>query len=391
MAVGVAMVASMFAPSVGGIQTSTLRLSRKLVQRGARVTVVTRHHRGLPVEEVMDGVRVLRVGDGDAPLVLATGTYILNALQALARRRAEVDVIHAQQMLSPMSIALAARLVWGTPIVVNPHACGPIGDVWQLRHARRFTGVLRLEGARRLGDAFVAISSVIEQELLGIGISADRIHRIGNGIDVEAYRPARPDEKAALRRELGLPAGPLVAYAGRLAPEKGPDVLVDAWPRVVAAVQGARLLVLGEGALATSLAQRAAELGVSATIDLRGPVADTAPYLRAADAFVLPSRTEGMPVAMLEAMACALPVVATSAGGTPEFLDDGVTGRLVRPEDPPALAAALVEALRGPRWTRAAREAVTTRWSLDAVADRFLSLYQDLLRARPRSRPGVSA
>ena len=119
MGVGVAMVASMFAPSVGGIQTSTLRLSRKLVQRGARVTVVTRLHRGLAPQEDMDGVRVVRVGDGDAPLALATGTYILHALQELARRRADVDVIHAHQMLSPMSIALAARLLWGTPIVVN--------------------------------------------------------------------------------------------------------------------------------------------------------------------------------------------------------------------------------------------------------------------------------
>jgi glycosyltransferase involved in cell wall biosynthesis len=388
MGVGVAMVASMFSPSVGGIQTSTLRLSRKLVQRGARVTVVTRHHHGLPVEEDMDGVRVLRVGDGDAPLALATGTYVLRALEALARRRADVDVIHAQQMLSPMSIALAARLVWGTPIVINPHACGPIGDVWQLRNARRFTGTLRLGGARRFGDAFVAISSLIEQELRDVGIPEHRIHRIGNGIDVDAYRPATPAQRAILRRELGLPAGPLVAYAGRLAPEKGPDLLVDAWPRVLAEVPAARLVVLGDGPIAADVRRRAAELGVGDSVDFRGPVPDTAPWLRACDAFALPSRTEGMPVALLEAMACGLPVVATSAGGTPEFLEDGVTGRLVRPEDPAALAVGLVEALGGgSSWPEAARAAVVTRWSLDTVAERFLVLYRDLLRGRraPRS------
>jgi glycosyltransferase involved in cell wall biosynthesis len=380
------MVTALFPPSVGGIQTHTLRLSQKLASRGARVVVLTRHHAGLPAQEWLDGVEVLRLGRGDASRAMATGTYLAGCLAELARRRASLDVVHAHQLLSPTSVGLVARALLGLPLIVNPHACGPIGDVAQ-------TGRWRLAATRRLATGFVCISSLIRQELEEAGVEAERLWSIPNGVDLERFRPAEPAERAALRASLGLPSeGPLVVYAGRLAPEKGPDVLLSAWARVHCALPSAHLAILGDGTLTGSLHEAAASLGLGTSVTFAGAVQDVPAWLRAADVFALPSRTEGLPVALLEGMAAGLACVATRVGGTPEVLEDGRQGRLVAPESPEALAEGLLKALTRPEaraWGPAARERVAARFSLDAVADRTLAVYEQVARrAGARSAAG---
>ena len=393
MALGIAMIASVYPPAAGGIQSHTQALARALVRHGARVLVITRRHRELPGEELSEGVTVYRVGLGDASRAVATASYVAGALQLLMARRRELDVLHVQQMLSPMTIGLAAGPLLGVPLVINPHACGPLGDVQQLLHARRLTGGLRLRAARRLGDAFVCINRLIAAELGEVGVEQERLWRLPNGVDITRFRPAPPDERARLRRELGLPAEPLAVSAGRLSPEKGVDVLLETWAHLKARVPRARLLILGDGEVRGALERRARELGIAASAHFGGAVSDVAPYLRAADAFVLPSRTEGLPVALLEAMACGLPCVATAVGGTPEVLDTAGAGWLVPGEAPWALAEALGEALaeggaaRGAR----ARALVEERYALDRVAARYLALYQRVVAAGARSRRPWSA
>lgn len=388
--VRVGMLASVFAPSVGGIQTHTLRLGQRLAARGARVHVVTRIQRGLPRFERLGEVRVHRVGLASARGKVGSAAYVAGAVAAVVRLAPELDVLHAHQLLSPTTAGLAAARLTGLPLVLNPHACGPIGDVGLLRAGP--IGRARLRAAVRGADAFVAVSGAIAEELRGAGVAPEALWRIGNGVDTERFRPAPAEERAALRRVLGLDAAPLVVYAGRLAPEKGPDVLLAAWPLLLRRVPAARLLVLGDGAEAPALRAAAARLGGSVT--LAGPTPDVAPWLRAGDAFALPSRTEGLPVALLEAMSCGLPSVASRVGGAAEVVVDGETGRLVPPDDPAALAAGLAEALLhqapGAGWGAAARAWVLGRASIDLVVDQFLALYARLTARRVAAR-GIGA
>jgi glycosyltransferase involved in cell wall biosynthesis len=388
-AVRVAMVTSLYPPSVGGIQSHTHALARALAERGAEVHVVTRPAVGHAARASAGRLHVHRVGaPPGAPRALATLAFVAGALRVV--RALRPDVVHAQQLLSPTTVALLARVAEGTPILLNPHACGGIGDVGVLSASR--LGRVRLREAVRRADLFVAISARIAEELRAAGVPDARLVAIPNGVDVDRFRPAPPEERAALRRALGLPDAPLVVYTGRLSAEKGVDVLVDAWPRVVARVPGARLWVLGEGAERARLVDAARQGGVAESIALPGPVEDVAPFVRAADAAVLPSRTEGMPIALLEAMACEVPVVATAVGGSAEVLRDGVTGRLVPPERPDRLAEGLVEALEGGaacERARAAREEVVSRYGLHHVAERFLDVYARLRRGGPASERGA--
>lgn len=384
MRFGVAMIASIFYPSIGGAQTHTLRLSQKLRARGVDALVVTRHHQGLARYEEIDGVPTYRVGRGDAGKAVAALSYIQGALQVLHAQRQRYHILHCHQMVSPTTIGLLARPLLRKPLVINPHARGPIGDVAKLTTQRPLTGRVRLAAMRRWGSAFVSISDDIGDELRGVGVAPEKLWNIPNGVDLDHFAPSDPHERVALRESFGLPKGPLAIFTGRLARVKGLDVLLTAWARVLRELPEARLLLVGEGEERAALERQAGELGLSDAVIFYGGSADVAPLLRAADSFVLCSRTEGLPISLLEAMAACLPVVATRVGGMAQVLEDGITGRLVPVEGVAELARGLCEALSDQAardWGRRAREQVAAQYSLDAVAERYISMYEALLQS----------
>ena len=377
---GVAMISSVFYPSIGGAQTHTLRLSQKLKARGVDVFVITRHYPGLERYEQIDGIPTYRVGKGEGNLAVAALSYIAGALRVLYAQRRRFHVLHCHLMISPMTIGLLAKPLVRKPLVINPHRSGKIGDVGFLTHNRPFTGRLRLAAARRWGDAFVSISRDIHDELAGIGVDEQKLWDIANGVDVDHFAPADAADRAALRQALGLPAGPLVVFTGRLVPEKGVNVLLASWPQVLKQSPQARLLLVGEGEQRAALEAQARELDIAERVIFAGGCADVGPYLRAADAFVLPSYAEGLPISLLEAMACGLPSVATAIGGTMRVLTDDLTGRLVPVAEPAALAQGILEALspRGQVWAHQARQHVLKHYSLDVVAERYIQMYETL-------------
>lgn len=387
MRFGVAMIASIFYPSIGGAQTHTLRLSQKLRARDVDVLVVTRHHSGLARYEEIGGVPTYRVGQGDAGKAAAALSFISGAVRLLQAERSRYHILHCHQMVSPTTIGLLARPLVRKPLIINPHARGPIGDVAVLTRRRPVTGRARIAAMRRSASAFVSISDDIGAELTGIGVTPDKLWSIPNGVDLDAFAPTAAGERAALRAAHGLPAGPLAIFTGRLAHVKGLDVLLQAWSHVRATLPDARLALVGEGEEREALERQARELGHADSVVFYGGSTDVAPLLRAADAFVLCSRTEGLPVSLLEAMATGLPVVATAVGGMAQLLEDGVTGRLVPVEDAPALGRGLVEVLSSPAvgaWGEKARQHVAEHYSLDAVADQYIQMYEALLQPRGR-------
>ncbi|MFO7166543.1 MAG: glycosyltransferase family 4 protein [Chloroflexota bacterium] len=388
----VAMITSVFYPSIGGAQRVVLDTARQLRARGVEVLVVTRHHRGLARYEEVRGLPTYRVGWGDAGKALAAISFILGALWLLWRLRRRYDVLHCHQMISPMTIGLLARALFRCPLVVMPHGSGDFGDVSLLTRRRPLTGRLRLAAAARLADAFVCISPAIRAELLSVGMPAARLWDIANGVDLEHFRPVTPDQRRALRSALGLPDGPLAIYAGRLSPEKGVDVLLAAWPATLQQVPDARLLLVGSGAQQAALEEQARRLGVAERVIFAGGCDDVAPFLQAADLFVLPSYSEGLPVALLEALACGLPCVATSTDGAAQVLQDGLTGRLVPPGDPAALARALAEALTAPDlrvWGERGRSHVARQYALEDVVGRYLAMYRAVSPAFAAAPPAA--
>lgn len=380
---GVRMIHIDFHPLLGGAQAHSLRLSRYLRSQGVDVEVITRHYPGLAYDEDVEGVPVHRMPLYSHSKVGASLSFTANALIRLSRERDRYQVIHSHEMLSPMTVGLFGRALTGAKLVVNPHSGGYLGDVYKLQRRRKITGGVRLAWARRSGDAFISISRQIHQELRAVGIPDERIYHIPCAIETGHYRPLADGLRPALRARLGLPEGLLACYTGRLAEEKGLDVLLEAWAQVTPEFTNARLVIVGDGELRGRLEALAHQLKLNGKVHFTGAVSDTTPYLQACDLYVQPSFREGLPLAMLEAMSCELPVLATNVGGISDLLLDHQNGLLAPPHDASRLADGLKEIAAKPDLRRMlgerARRDVCDYCDLDKIGAAHLELYYRLL------------
>ncbi len=216
------------------------------------------------------------------------------------------------------------------------------------------------------------------------GVPADCCVLLENGIDTGEY--TRHQSVEAAKAKLGLPTGGLlVGGVGRLAPEKGFDLLIRSLAGLVANGVDARLVIVGDGHERAALERLAGELGVADRVTLAGWQADVSGYFEAMDVFALSSHREGLPNVLLEAMALGVPVVSTRVNGVPRLVCDGHNGRLIDAGDGRALTAALAElaADPGPRaaFAAAGRETVETRFGFAARMEKLARLYDEMLSA----------
>jgi len=238
--------------------------------------------------------------------------------------------------------------------------------------------------------AVAAISEEVRRQLLAAGVEAGRVRVIHSGVEVPDALPG-PAGRAAARSRFGANGEIVIAVVAALERRKGQDVLLEALSRVRRERSRFLCLLSGDGSERAALEARAANLGLDASVRFLGYRPQVADLLAAADVFVMPSRKEGLGVAILEAMAMALPVVASAVGGIPESVEDGRSGILVPPDDPEALAAAFVHLARGPEEARAmgrrGRERVLTHFTMAGMAGRYADLYESMsscLTARDR-------
>ena len=256
------------------------------------------------------------------------------------------------------------------------------------------TGWVALPGSRQLMQRIAAgldvvtyISEYTRDRLAPALAGRARLAQLSPGVDVDRFTPDA--DGSEVRRRWGLGEAPVVVCVSRLVPRKGQDVLVAAWPRVLARHPGARLLLVGGGPSEAALRRAVAAADLQDSVVLTGPVGheELPQHYAAGDVFAMPCRTrrrgldvEGLGMVFLEAAACARPVVAGTSGGAPEAVRDGVTGSVVDPRSPEAVAAALDALLADPDRARAmgaaGRAWVEERWSWSTIAGTFADLLE---------------
>jgi L-malate glycosyltransferase len=369
------MVISHFPPTVGGTERQAHRLAAGLVRTGHRVTVLTLACPGRPVREVVDGVAVERALEGHGQGIVYAASYGLSLLRHLRRLRRGHAVLHAHHLYLEAMAAAWAGMRTGLPAIAKVACGGPDGDFSRLRRTRTGAALPLLRRLHRV----VAISAEIEAELLAHGFAANRIVRIPNGVDLTRFAPTT--DPAIARAQVGFGAE-TVLFLGRLDPQKGLDVALTAWARVVDGHPTAQLVLAGDGPARSALEAQVKALGLRASVRFLGTRPDPEALLRASQAFLLPSRSEGMSNALLEAMASGLPCVASRNGGNRDLLAHDHIGLLTPPGDAPALADALGlllddAALRS-RLGAAARGAVAGRYGMDRVVQQYTALYAEL-------------
>lgn len=291
--------------------------------------------------------------DGDVPadvevvpLSLRRPRDLGPALRLLRLLRArQVDVLHAHQFYSSLFASPVAWLARVPVIVETPH----VREHWRKGWLKSRYVIDRVAG--RFVDHYIAVSRANAAYLVHEkGLPAAKVTVIANGCDVDRFDPAhRPPP--GLRRSLGFgETDPVLLVIGRLEPQKGHAVLIEALPLVRRRFPNVRLVCLGEGGLLGALEAQVAAAGLQPAVRFVGFQAAVADWLALADLTVLPSYYEGLPLAAIESLAAGRPVVATAVDGTPEVVVHEKTGLTVPPGDPVRLAEALCRALGDPLW-----------------------------------------
>lgn len=313
------------------------------------------------------GVRLLaldRSGPLDAP-----------AWRPLLRRLRGTDVVHGHMVGSNVWAVVLGRAMRVPVVVAHEHTWSFDGD----RRRRMIDRHLIARGS----DAFIACSREDRRRMMEIeGIPERCIRYVPNGIDGRAPTPGRD-----LRAELGIAPDALVAGAvGTLREQKRFDVLVRASATLAERVPGVRVLIAGEGGERPKLERLVAELGLGEVVTLLGARTDVPDVLAAVDVAVSSSDYEGSPLALMECMEAARPVVATRVGGVPDLIEPGVHGLLVERRDPDALAAAVAELLEDPdaraRMGAAAQARRREEFDLALMVRRLEDLYEELYARR---------
>lgn len=374
----------MTAREVGGAERYALWLTQALAD-ACRFTVAVADHPALAgLRRDLAATATVLPFPFDRPAALPG---IARELRRLAREHDLIQLI-SNHPASRLGIFFGFVLPGaGRPVLGVEQRATPVADVVVPQAlAPVLPALFRL--SRRHFAAVVAVSRENRRTLVGhYGLPPAQVEVIPNGIDLSAFaEPVPPEAAAALRRTFGLPAeSRVVITVGRLASNKGQHHLVAAAPAVVARFPTVHFLLVGEGEARPALMRQIAALGLKGHFTLAGQRGDVPALLRGSDVFVLPSLAEGFALALLEALAVGLPVVATRVGGAEEAIVPGENGFLVPPGDPQALAAALIAVLDMPPMAlaamRAAARRAVARFDLSYTAAQTLALYRRLLGA----------
>lgn len=388
----VCVVSPLYHPNLGGLGRQAQLLTERLRRAGVDLFVIARKMTlddGVPSSSEVEVIRVPSLyprwhilEEISVKNVMISLVFSFGCLRALVRHRKRYDIVHFHGASLPLIFSLPFLGRMEKKVVAKVAAANLGTEAGSFSGRYWFLGTLLARLVRRV-DAFVAISEEIRKGLRADGVAPERIHRIDNFIDTSLFCPPGPKEKDRLKNELGYAGKMLVLYAGRLVTRKGVEHLLKAWKGLAAEHPDARLLLLGDGPLLGSLAERAEHLGITDTVCFAGRVRDVPRYLRAADLFVLPSVQEGMPNSMLEAMACGLPAVATRIGGVVDVVGERECAWLVEPGKWESLREGMSKMLAEKdfrdRLSVTALETIREKYSLESRVNRYLELYQSCM------------
>jgi glycosyltransferase involved in cell wall biosynthesis len=371
------MIIGLFYPAVGGAERECQKLSKKLQEQGYSVSVLTQYRDALPAYEVIDDIPVYRKLRG---WHLYEITYMISVLIFLFRHRKHFDVLCCFGLYLFTAPAILFGRVTGKKVLFRLEGAGEIGDFGSISQLTLRNFILR---CAPWADGIIAISSEIEQKLMSNGFPRRKIHRIPNSVDTTIFFPRSPASRESV---------PIISYIGRLSREKGPDTLLKAINLLQGRVSHFKVFIVGDGELRPMLQNMVCEYGLKDSIHFTGSVPNVADYYQQSRVVVMPSYSEGMPLVLLEAMACGVPVIASRVGGIldvmglpdqdapePEGYWISERGLLVTPGNEDALAAALYRLLTDQqlqeRVSQNALAHIRAGYTLEQVIKNYIGLF----------------
>lgn len=377
------MLSAFYPPTIGGIETHVSELSKALVRKGHKVTVLARYQLGKrPTKKIerKEGVLVkwlpawFKGKDRITPNIathpfnwLPTGQAWTSALIKIIHE--DYDVIHAHSVVPIGTVASMAQRIMPRRFICTAH------ESMFLEGAHN--PAYRTLAKASLGNAYAIIA--VSEEIGSVArriVPKGNVVEISNGVNPERFRPKNSD---LLRREYSIPKDERIVLCARRLddPKNGVIYLVKAIPLVVNKYPKVRFVFIGAGMSQHELDKALGPMKDHGIIAGPKPNKDMPKYYNSADLMVLPSLREATSIAGLEAMACGKPMVGTDVGGIPEIIIRGKNGYLCRPRDPKDLASTIIKTLRGDlgKMGKESRRLVTDRFTWSKVADKTIKAY----------------
>jgi glycosyltransferase involved in cell wall biosynthesis len=378
------MISSSFHPYIGGGEQQAFELSKQLVCRGWDVKIVTRRHNPHyaskpPKEDVIDGVTICRVSSPGSGKI-GSYAFLLAGLLMLMTYGTK-GIFHAHGTGVPAAIAVLAAIALDGKSIIKLRSGRQV-------YENKLSGIIsrcQFRGLLKFADRIIVVNSELQDLLNKIGVPRNKVIYIPNFVDLDHFRHATAAEKNTVRTRLNLKqASTNFLYVGRLERIKGVDILIKAYAKLSQGQKAvSQLLIVGDGNERSTLEQLAYSLNVNAIFT--GTKHNPRDWYWASDFFLLPSHSEGLSNALLEAMACRLPVCASSTGGSLDVIKEYKNGLLYSPNNVDELSSKLEEILSSKQkwgsWGEAARETVSAYANIEITSKRYADLYQQLMKS----------
>ncbi len=334
------MIIQNFHPTIGGAEKQALELSRGLAKRGHHVSVLTPGLPGLPTREFIDNVEIHRLGFcGTSPLRFPLFAFF--SVFFLLKNQHRFNVYHVHLASSHALVPAILGRILMKKVVVKLSGGKEIGELALSR--KSVAGRLKLSVLKWARVHLVTVNQDQVEEIKLSGLSSLPVTMIPNGVNSDNYTPSSPDQKKQLRSELAW-TGRVFLFVGRFAKDKlRPDIfgnLLQAWEQAFGQSSDKNFYLFGDGPLTSRYQVMVREMNLDKNIHLSASQTDVTSLYQAADVFVLPSITEGLSNALLEAMACGLPVVASRVSGIADIFSEANQALLFDPEKPEEMAEA---------------------------------------------------
>ena len=363
-------ITSLFHPFCGGAERQALLVAQQLQKHGISVSVLTRQFPDLQQKELVHGVQVYRSIRTIPAGKLFGISYFLFCFWFLFKKRHSYDIIQCYILNAFHCLpSVIMKYLFRKKVAIRISATGPLSDFLTLRQGLFGNFFLSLI---RKADKIIVLCSQSQQEAQAAGFNPHQIIHIPNGVDLSVFVPAT--QPPALSQN--------ILFVGRLDQMKGVDILLEAIAELKKRGLKTTCTIVGDGPIKEGLQSLTRKLNIESQVVFAGTCSDIVRHLHTAAVFVLPSRSEGMPNVVLEAMACGVPVIAASVGGIPDIIQNGRNGLLIAPDDIKALSSALASLFTDPdlaaRIGTQARMDAESLFSLDRITDAYLALYQTL-------------
>ncbi|MBT4521315.1 MAG: glycosyltransferase family 4 protein [Halieaceae bacterium] len=386
----VLMLSQQFPPvNYTGAPLQAWLLSRALVAAGARVEVITSKPWGQKQTGYgLAGVEINTIPYINLPGLRAVTRFISAAVHL--RDLSRWDIVHGHA-LSPLVLGAALGNRRGEPpLLVKPSLGGDHAEGEVQRIKTSFAYPLFRRALANI-DCYAVLDELIRQDLRNIGIPLNRMVSTNNGVDIDRYQPVGQEQKRAIRRRYNIGSSKVMLFCGQLSPRKGIAELLEAWPIQRSCELGVTLVICGDGPLRELVRRRACKAG--SQVVYLGSHTDTTSIMQMSDVLILPSYFESFGNVVLEALACGVPVAATSCGIAPQLVKPGESGWQIAEVSVEGIGHAIDDVFKNiGDWEQMAESctSIARQFSIDRIARDYLCLYEKLMASQTPASQGVT-